>query len=384
MEAAISQLLAKSSGGPARTQLLARLADYSTAAMREARAIGAIVPESAERDAALEWLLHPVFICGHHRSGTTLLQSLLDDHPQLLSLPNEGAYFSSFAYVARNAPSSRDLDRFAAAWIARLVDPNFEPHFRLGHSDGIRNPAVDFGRALLGWYEALRSFVPQELRALLALVAAFKVTTAPASVPQQWVEKTPRNESHVARFAFFGAARFIQLVRDPRAVLASLGEIYRTAAISRFDSAEHARAIGRSLRLAEENSRRFGNRYLVVRYEDLVEQPSRDIERVRQFLGIASDAALLVPTAGGRVVRANSSFGQRALGRIESSRPPAVLPAELEALLGVYAADAARRFGYDVPVPGSIARYAIRLRHWPRYALRELRARLRAARLRYG
>ena len=91
-----------------------------------------------------KWLLRPVFICGHQRSGTTLLQNLLDGHPRVLLLPSEGTYFTSFAYVARGAPSELAMDRFASEWIARLVDPNFEPHFRLGKSDSSRNPARRF------------------------------------------------------------------------------------------------------------------------------------------------------------------------------------------------------------------------------------------------
>ena len=136
MEAAISLLLPRLGTAPRREQLLARLAVYSSAATREARALGAIVPGSAECTQALEWLLRPVLICGHQRSGTTLLQNLLDGHPQLLSLPSEGTYFSSFSYMGRSNPPGCDIDRFTAEWITRFVDPNFEPHFRLGCSDG--------------------------------------------------------------------------------------------------------------------------------------------------------------------------------------------------------------------------------------------------------
>ena len=243
MEAAIAPLLAGPGASPSREQLLAKLADYSSAVIREARRLGALAPALAECERALEWLLRPVFICGHQRSGTTLLQNLLDGHPQLLSLPSEGTYFSSFAYVARATPSERDLNRFAADWVERFVDPNFEPHFRLGPSDAGRNPGVAFARRLFGWHDALRSRVPGELAALLALVAAFRATAAPASAPQLWVEKTPQNERNVGRFAALGAARFIHLVRDPRAVFASLGAVYRSAGIGEFDAAEYARTI---------------------------------------------------------------------------------------------------------------------------------------------
>lgn len=378
-ESEVAALLPRQGATPARAELLATLADYSSAAVHEARALGAIVPSAADCARDLEWLLRPVFICGHHRSGTTLLQNLLDGHPQLLSLPSEGTYFSSFAYVARRSPTDGDLNRFAAEWISRCVDPNFAPHFRLGASDEKRAPAVDFARALFGWHEALRSHVSPELAPLLALVAAFRSTAMPASQPQAWVEKTPRNERHVARFAYFGAARFIQLVRDPRAVLASLDRAYRTAAPGSFDAAATARAIGESLRLAAKNARLLGDRYLVVRYEDLVERPGVQAEHVRQFLGIAADATLLVPTAGGHRVAANSSFGEHAAGVVEPLRRPVTLPPEHLALLGVFVAEAARPFGYEIPAAGRIAGYSLRLRAWVRQASGVARRNLRRA-----
>ena len=358
-----------------RERLLARLADYSAAAIREARRLGPIEPSNAERTHVLEWLLRPVFICGHHRSGTTLLQSLLDGHPQVLVLPSEGTYFKSFTYVARNVPTIRDMDRFAAEWIERFVDPNFEPHFRLGMSDASRTPAIEFARSLFGWHPALRGRVPSELVALLALAAAFRTTTAPSSAPHVWVEKTPRNEHYVGRLAALAGARFIQVVRDPQATLASLAAIYGANRMA-FDAAAHARDIGRSLHLALENSRAFVGRYLVVRYEDLVDDPAREVERVRQFLGIAPDATLSVPTADGRPVRANSSFSAGEAGIIERMRHTIALPAEHSLLLGAYAGHAASAFGYRLAKPAFLRSSAVRLRHWPRHAVRSSRGAL--------
>jgi hypothetical protein len=384
LEEAITLLLPKAGGTPERPQLLARLGDYSAAAAHEARRLGGIVPSAAELTDALEWLLRPIFICGHQRSGTTLLQSLLDGHPQLLTLPSEGTYFASFPYVARDAPTERDMDRFAAEWIARFVDPNYPPHFRLGRSDEKRNPAVDFARVLFGWHESLQSCVAPRFAALLALAAAFRVTSMPESAPLMWVEKTPQNERYAGRFAPFQRARFVQLVRDPRASLASLEAVYRTAGIADVDAAEHARAIGRSLQLALGNPRRFGNRYLVVRYEDLVARPEEEVERVRKFLEIAPHPTLLVPTAGGRPVRANSSFEPGAAGTIEPTRHTVALSAARSSLLGVYAGSAARRLGYDIPLSSATTRCVVRLRHWPGHALRRSRAALRAVMRRFG
>jgi hypothetical protein len=376
MEAAIAATLPGAGGAPARAELLANLAGYASAAVREARQLGAWQPGHAECDSSMEWLLRPVFICGHQRSGTTLLQNLLDAHPRLLSLPSEGSYFTSFAYVARAAPSSLAMDRFAADWIARLVSPNFEPHFRLGKSDPNGNPAVQFARALFGWHAALRTRVEPRLAPLLAVAAAFKTTAAPRSAPSAWVEKTPQNERYVTRFAPLTRARFIHLVREPRATFASLARTYPAADVAAFDAAEHARAIGRSLRFAKANARRLADRLLVVRYEDLIGRPAEEMERVRRFLQIPPDPTLLVPTAGGQPVRGNSSFGPRAVGVIDTRSSPLALNAEQLTLLGAHASGGARAFGYDMP-PARM-RWAVLARDWPRHALRRSRAALRA------
>ena len=35
----------------------------------------------------------PVFICGHPKSGTTLVRALVDDHPELVVFPEETSFF---------------------------------------------------------------------------------------------------------------------------------------------------------------------------------------------------------------------------------------------------------------------------------------------------
>src|SRR5690606_8473506 len=156
MEEAIAGSLPSDVKEPqSRARLLALLSDYAKAAVCEARRIGAVVPAAEERTRALAWLDRPVFICGHHRSGTTLLQELLDGHPELLVLPSEGTYFSSFGYVAHARPREHEVDRFIAEWIVRLIDPNHEPHFKLGRSDSSGNPYVLFAQRILGWRAAL-------------------------------------------------------------------------------------------------------------------------------------------------------------------------------------------------------------------------------------
>ncbi len=352
-----------------RARLLDELTDYAQAVVACARR-APISPDEESIARARAWLDRPVFVCGHHRSGTTLLANLLDGHPQLVVLPSEGTYLTSFRYVAQRAPSSADVDRFAADWVARFVDPNYEPHFVLGRSRLDDNPSVRFVQSLTGSLPALRSTFPalEPFAPLLALLFAVQATLATRPRTEKvalWVEKTPLNEQHVMRLAAFPRARFIQLVRDPGATLASqlrsVGEAESDARRSRRVVVEHAASIGRSLRLARRNARLLGDRYLVVRYEDLAGRPAREMDRVCAFLEIAPHAALTTPTVAGRPVRANSSFLDAAPGVVVRPRgAPKLSPFESRAVAAL-ATMAARRLGYDAPALPLAGRAAARI-----------------------
>lgn len=362
---------------PDRPRLLAVLGSYAAAVVAEARRRGALPPTAAERGRALEWLDRPVFLCGHHRTGTTLLHDLLDGHPELLVLPSEGTYFTSFPGAARREVPPAEVDHFAAEWICRLVDPNYEPHFLLGRGAGDDHPSVLFVRRLLGWETALRQAWPRRapFALLLALVVAFADVAAPAHRPRLWVEKTPLNETRASTFAgAFPRARFIQLVRDPRTTLASALEVGRPP--DRDRSFAQARSIGRSLRLARSNRRRHRSRYLVVRYEDLAATPEREMERVRDFLGIAPHPSLAIPTVLERPVRSNSSFDRGELGVVVPPRSSAALSTDAEALVRVLAGGPARALGYDVPPLAVGRRLLLLLRTAPPWALERARRKL--------
>jgi hypothetical protein len=280
-----------------------------------------------------------------------LLQQLLDGHPELLVLPSEGTYFTSFHYALSADPMHRDVDRFIAEWIARFVDPNDEPHFKLGRSGTRGNPAVQFSRRLLAWQTALRQARPAlaPFALLLALVAAFRDVAATSWMPRLWAEKTPLNEVHAQPLvAAFPEARFIHLVREPSATFSSLRERYRVAGINSFDAAVHTQTIKRSLQLAKENAQKFEGRYLLVRYEDLTDDAVGEMERVREFLGISPSPSLLTPTVRSLAVRSNSSFERSAAGVVKRAREATVLlPADAR-LVSAETASAARALGYKV------------------------------------
>jgi hypothetical protein len=282
-------------------------------------------------------------------------------------LPSEGTYLSSFRYAARPDPAPQDVDRFLTDWIARLVDPNQPPHFKLGRTTDRGNPSIRFCHRALSWQRKLRQARPMhvDFGLLLALVAAYKDVTAAHTTPRMWVEKTPLNEQHVGRLRRFPYSRYIQLVRDPAATLASLRAAHSAAGRSHFEAATHVRTIGRSFRLAARHARELRGRYLVVRYEDLIRNTAGEMARVREFLGIADDPALVIPTSGRVAVESNSSFSPAAPGVVTRGAMAAtMLPAD-DQIITAFVGPLAQAWGYEVSRLSRGARLAIRLRHIP-------------------
>src|SRR5581483_4467522 len=109
---------------------------------------------------------------------------------------------------------------------------------------------------------------------------------------------------------FFDAypdGRLIQIVRDPRSWYPSA----RNHLKSGFDNKTNEHVLGRWCVSAESmlrNKARYGNRVIILRFEDLVGRTEMTMRALARELGIAMHPLLLEPTFNGHVMRANSSF----------------------------------------------------------------------------
>jgi len=243
-----------------------------------------------------------VFIGGCPRSGTTLLASLLGGLPGCVVTP-ESQFKQRAVHTLQRHPGSklrgaelqrqlsRDL-RFQA-WRVPLHSDDLE--VELG-SEGLRHLLLK-----LAWRVGTTQGLPTEL------------TT--------WIDHTPQNiESGLALTKLFPRARIIHIVRDPRAVAASLLPLdwgpQSPAGVAELW--RHRLAHGLALESALPESIRR------VHYEQLCREPDRILGELADWVGIPRPATPLKPVSGflpRYTLHQHSLIGSRPLpDRIEAWR----------------------------------------------------------------
>ncbi len=240
----------------------------------------------------------PLLVCGHPRSGTSLLLSLLDGHPEILAYPGETKYFRAIhgrpglldadALLRRTRIGRMTRDRISAIEHARTINAVQE---------------TTFTRALGEQLAAVAT--PADLLPAVMLAYAASIGSEPR---RYWVEKTPLQELDLdTALELWPDLRALYIVRDPRDVYAS----FRKKRVTRgkgLSVMKFAVRVRRSLASWERFVTAHPTRGRLLRYEDLVREPERSMRVVADFLGIEWSDELVRPTRAGRPWRGNSSF----------------------------------------------------------------------------
>lgn len=210
----------------------------------------------------------PVFVGGCPRSGTTLVGSLLGSHPQAVCVP-ESQF--KIAWIRSASSSGGNLDRDEV--LSSL-------------SRDFRSKPWNVDRAALS-RRLGRKTEPAALMTQLVTSYAERTERSGAAF---WIDHTPNNLRYFALLAkTFPGARFVHLVRDPRAVSASLKPLDWGPNDSQTCATFWLQQI--SFGLAAEAS--LAERILRIRYEDVVEQPEATVERLCRFVGLDFSPATL-------------------------------------------------------------------------------------------
>lgn len=305
---------------------------------------------------------HPVYICGVHRSGTTLVRDLLDNHPDLVVLPSEGTYYTNLEHKLFSLPDNERAAFLGGEWLRRLANPiNQPPYWMLGRSLDTHSPYVDFARYLIVWWEKVNKKDIQWPH--LAIMLAYACCTNNLEA-KFWVDKTPANERYLSRiWTEMPSAKIIQVIRHPVAILASRKKMEPAVSLRT--------ALGdlkMSFRIAAGQLNLHDPGFLLVRYEELCDNPPLITERMASFLHIGCSNALSQPTVAGIPSKANSSFNKEGVyGQIlkaDEHKQPVELSLEEQRLIATYIGKQSQKLGYPLMPVGFLLKWYLRLKYW--------------------
>ena len=288
------------------------------------------------------------FIAGPDKSGTTLICSLLEGHPSLAVFPEETNYMRTVLPRLGGKPRSEQVDYLVRKGPSRML---FLPPTESGNSYP--------GFPKEEYFQAFRkaALAPENReRDLLAVMIEelMKVRNMPSDHVVRWVEKTPDNAYCTRRIADrFPNAKLLVMMRDPRAKLAAHLELMRMSDRP-FSLFNNIRNWLQTAALLRGDYPLLVNVH-VIRFEDLLSEPEKEMRRVCSFLEIPWDPVLLRPTKAGEPWGGNSASLTtfRAIDTRPIDRWRSVLGEREIAWVEFHCADDMRRWGYEPLTSGA-------------------------------
>jgi hypothetical protein len=211
----------------------------------------------------------PVFIGAAPRSGTTLLRLMLNSAPEL-GIPRETKVLVT-AWDERRQFGDLRVEANRRRLADRLVEVLPGPQSpRLG----VLPPEL---------HERMMAAPPT----LGSIVGTALATYAERHDKPRWGDKRPVYSRYLdAVFSMFPDAQFIHVVRDPRAAVASMAQMWYDGRV-----APGAELWERSLRAVEPwRDRLAPDQFYEVRYEDLIADPKGALKRLANFVTLDVDS----------------------------------------------------------------------------------------------
>lgn len=204
-----------------------------------------------------------VFVGGAPRSGTTLVQHVLDSHSQIFGGP-EFDCIPSLIQAWQGMVAAYDRGRITVYCTREQIDACFGD-----------------------------------------LIEHLLLPVADAHGARLLSEKTPFNAlSFCHLLELFGKCRAIHVVRDPRAVVSSMLQVGVRCRAKGEYAPDFVQDIHAAIRVTTESlnagfraQRLFGERVLTLVYEALVSQPEATVRQLCSFLGLAFEPRMLEPHA---------------------------------------------------------------------------------------
>ena len=219
--------------------------------------------------------IQPVFLVGPPRSGTTLVQLLISAHPAFFSAPETHFFTYVLEPIKDWTHSKLSLEQLDVVFEQLAA----KPMLKLGEDfqSYIRQKADIDGIAPSAFLNELMVYLGNSGKESI-----------------RWVEKTPRHALCIPQIlTMFPGAKVVAVVRDPRDVASS------PSPFGRFDSKIQLKKYRLSRaelwnRIVKTVIQLMPNDHiLIIRYEDIVEDPLLSLDKIMRFLGEESYPATL-------------------------------------------------------------------------------------------
>ena len=210
----------------------------------------------------------PFFVVGAQRSGTTLFRLMLNSHPQL-AVPFESGFIPVFYKKLHEYGAISDVSE------RRRLLKDIADYPKVKKGDLLPDPDAIAAR---------------EVACYADLTAEVFHAYAARHGKARWGDKTPFYITEIdVLHTLFPDCRIVHLVRDGRDVAVSLRGIgWGSAHIPRVAEDWRWKTL-----LAHKVGGVLGDRFLEVRYEDLIREPQNVLTRVCAFLGERFSPAML-------------------------------------------------------------------------------------------
>lgn len=248
-----------------------------------------------------------IFVVGYQHSGTTLVQNILGRNQEVYKLPFETKFFEHSHMIRKRFPTLDD-DEVIGEYV-RFLKEILETGYRVKGEYALGGESwvvdLDLDEGALERFARSRSGKQTHVQ----IYREFCDLVAKANASTRWVEGTP---SHVFFADVIGQAipdaRFVEIVRDARDVLASKKTMAKTAkenpkydrrgrqirdlAFS-FDPVLDGTSWKAAIRAGQKGQRQLTGRWHRIRYEDLVTDPWPVVEDLCAFLELSADEDML-------------------------------------------------------------------------------------------
>ncbi|MBP6016451.1 MAG: sulfotransferase [Candidatus Promineofilum sp.] len=247
----------------------------------------------------------PIFIVGYMHSGTTLLRKVIGRHPDVFSIRAETMFFDQLAHTLPHRFPRLQDDAILEEYVRFLIKKTaFDwPPLTAAEADLEAKqfqPDEEQIRRIIIEAKANRDY-----QTIFSLVFE---SIAAAAGKSHWIEKTPSHIFYVDEIVkALPDVRIIELVRDPRDVLASKkvrkhsdwSERYGHAVGARMQTTKGYDPLRDSLgwraavRAGATAAARYPDALFRLRYEDLASDPERVVRRLCEFLSLTFDPVML-------------------------------------------------------------------------------------------